>query len=243
MVDGTGAAASKADVAIRGDQIVAVGSFEIDDKAKVIDVSSLIVAPGFIDLHTHSDPGITEPAKRLNRNYLTQGVTTIVTGNCGLGVVDIAKYFAGDRRARRRHQRHPPDPARGGPIDASWATPTGAPSADELDADEAARRARDGGRRMGDLERLDLRSRPLRQDARADRARQGRGPPRRHLRLAHPQRRRSPGRIDRRGDRDRQGSRNPRAHLAPEGQRQALLGHGRQGAFDGSPRRARPASS
>jgi predicted amidohydrolase YtcJ len=94
VVDGTGAARRQADVAVRGDRIVAVGSFEIDRQAKVIDVSSLVVAPGFIDLHTHSDPGITEPAKRLNRNYLTQGVTTIVTGNCGLGVLDVAKYLA-----------------------------------------------------------------------------------------------------------------------------------------------------
>ena len=94
IVDGTGARRRQADVAVRGDRIVAVGSFEVDPKAKVIDVSSLIVAPGFIDLHTHSDPGITEPAKRLNRNYLTQGVTTIVTGNCGLGVLDVAKYLA-----------------------------------------------------------------------------------------------------------------------------------------------------
>ena len=94
VIDGSGAAGRKVDVAIRGDRIVAIGTFEIDDKAKVIDVSSLVVAPGFIDLHTHSDPAISEPAKRLNRNYLTQGVTTIVTGNCGLGVVETAKYFA-----------------------------------------------------------------------------------------------------------------------------------------------------
>jgi predicted amidohydrolase YtcJ len=94
VIDGSGAAGRKADVAIRGDRVVAVGTFEIDDKAKVIDVSSLVVAPGFIDLHTHSDPAISEPAKRLNRNYLAQGVTTIVTGNCGLGVVETAKYFA-----------------------------------------------------------------------------------------------------------------------------------------------------
>ena len=95
VIDGSGAAARKADVAIRGDRVVAVGTFEIDDRAKVIEVRALVVAPGFIDLHTHSDPAINEPAKRLNRNYLTQGVTTIVTGNCGLGVVETAKYFAG----------------------------------------------------------------------------------------------------------------------------------------------------
>ncbi len=93
LIDGSGAPARRADVAFRGDRIVAVGKFEIDQKARVIDVSSLIVAPGFIDLHTHSDPGITEPARRLNRNYLAQGVTTIVTGNCGLGVLDVAKYL------------------------------------------------------------------------------------------------------------------------------------------------------
>ncbi len=53
-----------------------------------------MVAPGFIDLHTHSDPGISQAALRHNRNYLTQGVTTVVTGNCGLGVLDVSKYLA-----------------------------------------------------------------------------------------------------------------------------------------------------
>ena len=94
LVDGTGAAGRRADVAVRGDRIVAVGSFEAEPEARVIDASGLIVAPGFIDLHTHSDEGITRPPTRLNRNYLTQGVTTIVTGNCGGGALDVAKYFA-----------------------------------------------------------------------------------------------------------------------------------------------------
>jgi predicted amidohydrolase YtcJ len=94
LIDGTGAPGRRADVAIRGDRIVAVGSFPAEPGARVIDASGLIVAPGFIDLHTHSDEGITRPRTRLNANYLTQGVTTIVTGNCGGGVLDVAKYFA-----------------------------------------------------------------------------------------------------------------------------------------------------
>ena len=94
LVDGTGSPRRQADVAVRGDRIVAVGSFEVDPKAKVIDASSLIVAPGFIDLHTHSDEGITQEKTRLNQNYLAQGVTTIVTGNCGFGAIDVHKYFA-----------------------------------------------------------------------------------------------------------------------------------------------------
>ena len=57
LIDGTGAPARRADVAIRGDRIVAVGSFEVDPRARVIDARSMVVAPGFIDLHTHSDPG------------------------------------------------------------------------------------------------------------------------------------------------------------------------------------------
>ena len=94
VIDGTGAPGRRADVALRGDRIVAVGSFEADPGAKVIDAAGLIVAPGFIDLHTHSDQGITQPRTRSNANYVTQGVTTIVTGNCGGGVLDVARYFA-----------------------------------------------------------------------------------------------------------------------------------------------------
>ncbi|QEH34447.1 D-aminoacylase [Aquisphaera giovannonii] len=94
LIDGTGAPARRGDVAVRGDRIVALGTFPVAAGTKVVDVSSLVVAPGFIDLHTHSDDGITAKETRLNLNFLTQGVTTVVTGNCGSGPIDVAKYLA-----------------------------------------------------------------------------------------------------------------------------------------------------
>jgi predicted amidohydrolase YtcJ len=93
VIDGTGALGRRADLAVSGDRIVAIGSFVADASARVIDAREFVVAPGFIDLHTHSDEGIAQPRLRLNANYLTQGVTTIVTGNCGGGVLDVAKYL------------------------------------------------------------------------------------------------------------------------------------------------------
>jgi predicted amidohydrolase YtcJ len=93
VIDGTGAPRRQADVAIRGDRIVAVGTFPIDPKTRVIDASAWIVAPGFIDLHSHSDRVILKPATRENLNFQAQGVTTIVTGNCGHGVLDVGKML------------------------------------------------------------------------------------------------------------------------------------------------------
>jgi hypothetical protein len=94
VIDGTGQPGRPADVAIKGDRIVAVGSFPADPTARVIDASGLVVAPGFIDLHTHSDAPILSAKTRSNLNYLLQGVTTVVTGNCGSGPLDAATYFA-----------------------------------------------------------------------------------------------------------------------------------------------------
>jgi N-acyl-D-aspartate/D-glutamate deacylase len=94
LYDGTSAAGVKGDLAIKGERIVAVGRFSPSGKPRVIDASGLIVAPGFIDLHTHSDDALTEKATRDNLNYLRQGVTTVVTGNCGFGPSDVAAYFA-----------------------------------------------------------------------------------------------------------------------------------------------------
>ncbi len=91
--DGSGKPGQKGDLAIKGDRIVAVGAFKTAGKPQVIEADGLIVAPGFIDLHTHSDTALTQPATRSNLNYLLQGVTTVITGNCGSGPTDVAAYF------------------------------------------------------------------------------------------------------------------------------------------------------
>lgn len=93
LYDGSGQPGRVGDLAIQGERIVAVGTFQADGKARVIDAKGLVVAPGFIDLHTHSDTGLTRAATRDNLNYLRQGVTTVVTGNCGFGPDDVAGYF------------------------------------------------------------------------------------------------------------------------------------------------------
>lgn len=93
VYDGSGGKASIQDVAIRGDRIVAIGKVSVPPGAKVIKANGLVVAPGFIDLHTHSDTSIRQKNTRLNLNYLYQGVTTIVTGNCGSGPIQVAQYY------------------------------------------------------------------------------------------------------------------------------------------------------
>ncbi len=93
IYDGTGGEPFSGDIAIREAKIVGVGDFEIAGDYRDLDGTGLVAAPGFIDLHNHSDTPITRPATRLNKNYVTQGVTTIVTGNCGGGQVDVQDYL------------------------------------------------------------------------------------------------------------------------------------------------------
>jgi N-acyl-D-amino-acid deacylase len=94
LVDGTGQPSRQSDLAIKGDRIVAVGKFQWAGTPRVLDCTGLVVAPGFIDLHTHSDTPLTRKETAANLNYLTQGLTTAVTGNCGSGPTDVAAYFA-----------------------------------------------------------------------------------------------------------------------------------------------------
>ncbi len=91
--DGSGGEEFVGDLAIRDGRIVAVGSVTVQGDPRRIDGTGLIAAPGFIDLHTHCDRGITKPPTRLNENYLTQGVTTVVTGNCGFGPWDVQEFL------------------------------------------------------------------------------------------------------------------------------------------------------
>ncbi len=93
LYDGSGAPGEVGDVAIKNDRIVAVGKIQTKGNPKALDCTGLIIAPGFIDLHTHSDYPLQKRPTNANRNYLAQGVTTVVTGNCGAGPVDVAAYY------------------------------------------------------------------------------------------------------------------------------------------------------
>lgn len=89
VLDGTGSEEVTADVAVRDGRIVAVGNLRGLRAARVIDASGMVVAPGFVDLHSHADLillGDDDLQERLLGAKLRQGVTTLVVGNCGLGV-------------------------------------------------------------------------------------------------------------------------------------------------------------
>ncbi len=93
LVDGSGAVGRVGDVAIHDARIVGVGKLDDVEARWRIDCSGMIVCPGFIDLHNHSDRQVVAPATRAAMNYVTQGCTTMVTGNCGSGPVDAANFY------------------------------------------------------------------------------------------------------------------------------------------------------
>jgi N-acyl-D-amino-acid deacylase len=81
VVDGTGAPARQADIAIDGDRVVAVGTVEGDGN-RVIDAEGCIVTPGFVDIHTHLDAQLAwDP---IGSSSCWHGVTSVVLGNCGV---------------------------------------------------------------------------------------------------------------------------------------------------------------
>ncbi|MFG2018117.1 N-acyl-D-amino-acid deacylase family protein [Actinomadura geliboluensis] len=88
LVDGTGAAPRRADVAVEGGRVEAIGDLAGRPAARTIDASGQVVAPGFVDVHTHSD--LTLLSNPEAHSAVRQGVTTVVVGNCGLGVTPVA---------------------------------------------------------------------------------------------------------------------------------------------------------
>src|SRR6266567_3116801 len=93
LVDGSGKKPRTADVGIRGDRIVFVGDARKAhlDAARTIDATGLVVAPGFIDPHTHTLGDLSDSNRKSNLAYLTQGVTTVVTGNDGSSAANIGE--------------------------------------------------------------------------------------------------------------------------------------------------------
>ena len=83
VVDGTGTPARRVDVAVAGGKIVALGD-DLGDARRVIDATGSVLAPGFIDIHTHSDYAF--PVNPRAESKIRQGVTTEVVGNCGYSV-------------------------------------------------------------------------------------------------------------------------------------------------------------
>lgn len=109
IFDGSGKPGFEGDIAIRGERIVAVGAFEQGNIGRTIDCTGLVIAPGFIDLHNHSDGQISDEESDAQNSmqsrrivsdttqaavcYLTQGCTTMVTGNCGGGAVEVDAFY------------------------------------------------------------------------------------------------------------------------------------------------------
>ncbi len=97
LVDGTGAPRRRADVGVTGDRIAFVGDAAAArvTAAKMIDAPNLIVAPGFIDPHTHTAGDLSNANRKANLAYLMQGVTTVITNNDGGGSIQIGRLLDG----------------------------------------------------------------------------------------------------------------------------------------------------
>jgi N-acyl-D-amino-acid deacylase len=94
VVDGTGRPAYRADLGIRNGRIEQLGSLAAQPARRRIDARGLVVAPGFIDAHTHLEQQIERVRRRFRAdNFLLQGVTTVITGNCGRSAPNIVAFF------------------------------------------------------------------------------------------------------------------------------------------------------
>src|SRR5215203_1112289 len=91
ILDGTGNSWIKGDIAIKNGKIIRIGLLDGITATKIIDAKNLVVAPGFIDVHTHIEG--EEFKNPTADNFILDGVTTVVTGNCGASNVDIKKYL------------------------------------------------------------------------------------------------------------------------------------------------------
>lgn len=91
VIDGSGNPWYRADVGIRSGRIASIGRLTGRSADKVIDANNRVLTPGFIDVHTHSESGIV--LRPQAENFLKDGVTTVVTGNCGGSELELKGWF------------------------------------------------------------------------------------------------------------------------------------------------------
>jgi len=91
-MDGTGSPGRRASVRVEGDRIAAVGELRAASGERVIDAGGLVLAPGFIDTHTHADDGLDTHPEALA--VVSQGITTIIGGQDGGSPLPLSTYFA-----------------------------------------------------------------------------------------------------------------------------------------------------
>jgi len=91
VLDGSGSPAFEADVGIAGGEVVLIGDLDGRPCLDEIYADGLVVAPGFVDVHTHADGIMRNPSAD---NYVRMGVTTVVAGNCGGAAVEVGKSLA-----------------------------------------------------------------------------------------------------------------------------------------------------
>ncbi len=97
VIDGTGITGSRADVGVRDDRVAAVGDLSREAAGRSVNAAGRVVAPGFIDMHSHSDWRLW--ANRRAESKVRQGVTTEVVGNCGFSPAPVSAEHLDDLRA------------------------------------------------------------------------------------------------------------------------------------------------
>lgn len=92
IIDGTGRPAFRGDVRIKNGKIIKIGNIKPSDDDEIVDASGLVLTPGFIDIHNHSESGLLKEGTAANQ--VSQGITTILVGPDGGSPFPIAEYFA-----------------------------------------------------------------------------------------------------------------------------------------------------
>src|SRR4051812_35595271 len=91
VIDGSGNAWYRGDVAVKDGKIAAIGNLANASATRTIDAHERVVAPGFIDVHTHVEGNVDRNPR--GDNFLLDGVTTVITGNCGSSELNLSAWF------------------------------------------------------------------------------------------------------------------------------------------------------